>query len=137
MIHEAVSSLSAGTPNMLDNALETINVDSTITVTGMTALLERHETGMIQLKDQELKFLRAGIARLTEQRSAEQVQIKSWTVTGLEVERGFLLGPDQASFIRAGRWLGKSVGIIEMKDVDTTLRFVKVRPWSLYAHDAR
>ncbi|KAF9066719.1 hypothetical protein BDP27DRAFT_1330197 [Rhodocollybia butyracea] len=125
MIHEAVSSLSAGTPNMLDTALETINVDSTITVTGMTALLERHETGMIQLKDQELKFLRAGIARLTEQRSAEQVQIKSWTVTGLEVERGFLLGPDQASFIRAGRWLGKSVGIIEMKDVDTTLRFVK------------
>lgn len=79
------------------------------------------------MKDQELKFLRAGIARLNEQRSAEEVvQIKSWTVTGWEVERGFLLGSDQTSFIRAGRWLGKSVGIIEMKNVDTTVQFVKV-----------
>lgn len=121
-----MTSLAAGTPNILDTVLETINVDAMVTVTGMTALLERHDTGRIQLKDQELKFLRAGIARLNEQRRAGQVRIKSWTVTSWEVERGFLVGSDCTSFIRAGRWLGKSVGIIEMKDVDTTMKFVKV-----------
>ncbi|KAF9066722.1 hypothetical protein BDP27DRAFT_1365483 [Rhodocollybia butyracea] len=107
--------ISSRNPNILDTVLETINVDATVTVTGMTALLERHDTGRIQLKDQELKFLRAGIARLNEQRRAGQVRIKSWTVTSWEVERGFL----------SWRWLGKSVGIIEMKDVDTTMKFVK------------
>ncbi|KAJ3859999.1 kinase-like domain-containing protein [Lentinula novae-zelandiae] len=112
---------------MLDAILETINVDATVTVTGMTALLERHETGRIQLQESVIKFLRAGITRINEQRSAKDsiVQIKSWTVTAWEVERGFLLGSDITSFIRAGRWLGKSVGIVELKDGETTMRFVK------------
>ncbi|KAJ3710177.1 kinase-like domain-containing protein [Lentinula raphanica] len=125
MIQEAVASLSSGTTDTLDSILETINVDSTVTVTGMSALLERHETGMIKLQDSVIKFLRAGISRLNEQKRDSVVQIKSWTVTAWEVERGFLLGPDKTSFIRAGRWLGKSVGIIELKDAETTVRYVK------------
>ncbi|KAJ4464546.1 hypothetical protein C8J55DRAFT_530017 [Lentinula edodes] len=129
LIQQAVASLSSsGTnTNMLDAILETINVDATVTVTGMTALLERHETGRIQLQESVIKFLRAGITRINEQRSAKDsiVQIKSWTVTAWEVERGFLLGSDITSFIRAGRWLGKSVGIVELKDGETTMRFVK------------
>lgn len=130
LIQQAVASLSSSGPNtdMLDAILETINVDATVTVTGMTALLERHETGRIQLQESVIKFLRAGITRINEQRSGKDsiVQIKSWTVTAWEVERGFLLGSDITSFIRAGRWLGKSVGIVELKDGETTMRFVKV-----------
>ncbi|KAJ3984377.1 kinase-like domain-containing protein [Lentinula detonsa] len=126
MIQEAVASLSSGTTNTLDTILETINADSTVTVTGMTALLERHETGRIQLQDPVIKFLRAGISRIHEQKRDSVVQIKSWTVTAWEVERGFLLGSDKTSFVRAGRWLGKSVGIIELKDADTTVRYVKI-----------
>ncbi|KAJ4491001.1 hypothetical protein J3R30DRAFT_3428238 [Lentinula aciculospora] len=129
MIHEAVTALSSGATNTLDAILETINIDSTVTVTGMTALLERHETGRIQLQESVIKFLRAGIARINDQRSAKEsevvVKIKSWTVTAWEVDRGFLLGSDKTSFIRAGRWLGKSVGIVELKDAETTVRFVK------------
>ncbi|KIK57934.1 hypothetical protein GYMLUDRAFT_171932 [Collybiopsis luxurians FD-317 M1] len=111
---------------MLDEILQTINVDSKATITGMKALLDRHDTGRIRLKDVEIMFLRAGIARLSEQRSAQDVvEIKSWTVTSWEVDRGFLLGSDPTSFIRAGRWLGDSVGIVELKDEETTLRYVK------------
>lgn len=129
MIHDAVASLSSPStdPKMLDTILETINVDSTVSITGMTALLERHDTGRIRLKDAEIEFLRAGIARLNEQRSAmEVIKIKSWTVTSWEVERGFLMGSDPTSFIRAGRWLRQAVGIVELKDAETTARFVKV-----------
>ncbi|KAF5375486.1 hypothetical protein D9757_009935 [Collybiopsis confluens] len=128
MIRQAVASMSSGTPSMLDEILQTINVDPNVTITGMTVLLERHDIGKIKLRDVEVMFLRAGIARLNEQKSAKdgRVETKSWMVTSWEVDRGFLLGSDPTSFIRAGRWLGDSVGIVELKDVATTLKFVKI-----------
>ncbi|ESK90617.1 hypothetical protein Moror_4186 [Moniliophthora roreri MCA 2997] len=128
-IQAALESLSKPSPDTrpLDTLLETLNVNPVVTMTGMSALLERHELGRIELRDEEVKFLKAGISRLKEQSSAASVtKIKAWTVTSLEVEKGFLLGWDTTSFVRTGRWLGKRVGLIEVANEEVVHYFVKM-----------
>ena len=129
-IQAALDSLNKPSPDprLLDALLETLNVNPVVTMTAMSALLERHDTGVIELRKEEIQFLRAGIARLKEQSTAAFVtKIKSWTVTSFEVEKGFLFGWDLTSTVRTARWLGKLVGLIEVSDEQTVLRLVKVR----------
>ncbi|TFL04930.1 kinase-like domain-containing protein [Pterulicium gracile] len=93
----------------------------------MRVVLDRDDSGLgaVKLSRDERAFFKAGVARLTAQASLmSDIKIKTWTVTSFEVERGFLLGSDTTSRVRVGRWLGKLVGILEMKDGETwkTLR---------------
>ncbi|EKM61556.1 uncharacterized protein PHACADRAFT_180663 [Phanerochaete carnosa HHB-10118-sp] len=121
MLRSAVTSTA-----FLDELLGTVQADPTHMMTAMQAVLEREESGQTRLRREEIEFLRAGVKRLSVQTQGKKVKIKSWTVTGFEVERGFLLGSDISSTIRVGRWLGKVVSILEMRDIQTTLDFVKL-----------
>lgn len=88
-------------------------------ITAMRVVLDRDDSGLgaVKLSRDERAFFKAGVARLTAQASLmSDIKIKTWTVTSFEVERGFLLGSDTTSRVRVGRWLGKLVGILEMKD---------------------
>ncbi|KAK7037278.1 hypothetical protein VNI00_011269 [Paramarasmius palmivorus] len=128
-IQDALESLSKPSPDLrpLDELLETLDVNPIVTMTGMSALLERHELGRVKLRDEEVKFLRAGISRLRDQSAAASTaKVKSWTVTSFEVEKGFLLGWDTTSMVRSARWLGKRVGMIEVVDEKVVHRFVKM-----------
>ncbi|KAK7442493.1 hypothetical protein VKT23_016091 [Stygiomarasmius scandens] len=128
-IQDVLESLSKPSPDLLplDTLLETLDVNPVVTMTGMSALLERHELGRVQLRDEEVKFLKAGISRLKEQSTAASAtKIKSWTVTSFEVEKGFLLGWDTTSWVRSARWLGKRVGMIEVVNEEVVLSLVKM-----------
>jgi len=128
-IQDVLESLSKPSPDLLplDTLLETLDVNPVVTMTGMSALLERHELGRVQLRDEEVKFLKAGISRLKEQSAAASAtKIKSWTVTSFEVEKGFLLGWDTTSWVRSACWLGKRVGMIEVVNEEVVLSLVKM-----------
>lgn len=100
----------------LDELLGTMTADPAHMMTAMEAILEREENGQTHLRPEEVEFLQVGVRRLSSQMQGRTIKIKSWTVTGFEVERGFLLGSDISSTIRVGRWLGEVVGILELKD---------------------
>ncbi|GJE89526.1 hypothetical protein PsYK624_056280 [Phanerochaete sordida] len=121
VLRDAVTSTA-----FLDELLATVQADPVHMMTAMEAVLEREESGRTRLRHEEIEFLRAGVRRLSAQMQGKRVKIKSWTVTGFEVERGFLLGSDVSSTIRVGRWLGKVVNILEMKDAEITTEFVKL-----------
>jgi hypothetical protein len=93
-------------------------------MTAMEVVLQRDDNGFegIRLTRDERAFFKAGVARLKQQTAlSKPVEIKWSTVTGLEVERGFLLGNDPTSTVRVGQWRGKLVGILELKDADVSL----------------
>ena len=117
------SALTSAT--FLDKLLATMQVDPTHMMTAMQAVLEREESGHTQLRSEEIEFLRAGVKRLSAQMQGKKVKIKSWTVTGFEVERGFLLGSDVSSTTRVGRWLGKVVNILEMTNAQVNFNRLK------------
>lgn len=127
-LHSAVTSTA-----FLDELLSTMQADPMHMMTAMEAVLEREQNGQAQLRPEEIDFLRTSVKRLSSQIQGRRPKIKSWTVTGFEVERGFLLGSDVSSTIRVGRWLGKVVGILELKDTEVcmttrlTLNFTDVR----------
>ena len=100
----------------LDELLSTMQADPLHMMTAMEAVLEREELGQAHLRPEEIEFLRTSVKRLSSQLQGQKPKIKSWTVTGFEVERGFLLGSDVSSTIRVGRWLGKVVGMLELRD---------------------
>ena len=110
----------------LDQLLGTMQADPAHMMTAMQAVLEREESGQTRLRSEEKQFLQAGVKRLSAQMQGKKIKIKSWTVTGFEVERGFLLGSDVSSTVRVGRWLGKVVGMLEMKDVQVSRRRQRV-----------
>ena len=93
----------------LDELLGTMQAEPEHMMTAMQAVLEREETGRTRLRSEEIEFLRAGVKRLSVQMKGKKIKVRSWTVTGFEVERGFLLGSDVSTTIRVGRWLGKVV----------------------------
>ncbi|TFK51077.1 hypothetical protein OE88DRAFT_1645300 [Heliocybe sulcata] len=121
MLRSAITSTS-----FLDELLATVQADPAYMLTAMKAVLEREETGKIQLRPEEREFLEAGARRLESQMGDVKVDIKSWTVTGLELERGFLLGSDISSTIRVGRWLGGIVGILELKTPECSAHVISL-----------
>ncbi|KZT21442.1 kinase-like protein [Neolentinus lepideus HHB14362 ss-1] len=120
MLRSAIASTT-----FLDELLTTLQADPTHMLTAMQAVLEREETGKMELRSEERDFLKAGVRRLESQMKGKKVEVKSWTVTSFEMERGFLLGSDITSTIRVGRWLGSTVGILELKSSETVLKVVE------------
>lgn len=99
-------------PNFLDTLLETVQSDPKRMLTSMQSVLQRDRQ---KLGKAETGFLLAGIDRLQEQ-TALQISIKSWSVTSLEVERGYLLGGDATARVRLGMWRQSLILMIELKD---------------------
>jgi hypothetical protein len=112
-ISERVATMQAAAvyPKFLDTLLEMVNADPKQMLTSMQSVLQRetHKLGR-----EEKQFLQAGIDRLQEQTSVH-VTINSWTVSGLEVERGFLLGGDTTARARLGMWRHSVILILELK----------------------
>lgn len=113
-------------PNFLDSLLDSMNANPEAMLTSMRTFLERERNGLGKV---ERTFLETGIERLREQTaSSREISIQSWTLTGLEVEKGYLLGDDVNISARWAKWKQGIVLMLELKDSE-------VRIAALLLHD--
>lgn len=92
----------------LDSLFETMDGNLEYTLTAMQTLLLREKDILTK------EFLTTGIERLREQANYRvKITVQPWYVTGLEVNRGYLLGGDMT---RVAMWRNKLVLMLEMKD---------------------
>ena len=115
----AVMQAAVSYPSFLDTLLGTMDIDSNQTLTAMRSVLARESSA---LTFQERGFLMAGIERMEKQHATiVRSEIHAWTITGLEVEKGYLLGNDRTCCIRVGKWRKTVVDMWEMKNNEVLL----------------